>query len=152
MNWDVHIKLLLPIFLRSAKRLRRLIGGLTRITRDDCDAAEMYRDIMIEESKRIGQKMVVEELLKNEFGSGITLSEGVDKEPKIVGIDEDNRVIVGGKFEGSAPILPIVIIPSIENTDFGYDVGVTIPNGMPIDKILTTVKRFCFPGVIVKKI
>lgn len=144
MNWNRLIRLMLPIRLRRGKRLLRLICGLAGQTMTDADMAERYKEREKAEARRIGQAMVVEELLRERFGPGTTITGQENGLVQLFGheeADNDYRKQCGDGLEGA------VLITDVEGTDAGCDFRVTVPEGVDRKEVERTLRGIVMAGV-----
>lgn len=146
MDWKIFVKLLLPIRLRHGKRIQRLIGGLVGQTMTDAEIAERYKREMVATARMLGQKMVVEQVLRERYG-----------EVEIRG-QEDGRVVVFGYEtpmgdyvqlypDVSAGADAAVLITDVAGTDVGCDFVVLVPVGADIDEVRGLVRGMVMCGV-----
>lgn len=139
INWSRLIELLLPIRLRKAKRYIALIDAMLSNTIADAQRGYQYHIDMIDEHKNIGQREVIEALVRDKFGIGI----------KILG-QEDGRVVLFGK-DREVKIVgrekQIIIITSVDRTDVGCDFIVQIPEGTDADAVAAYISKFILAGI-----
>lgn len=139
INWSRLIELLLPIRLRKAKRYIALIDAMLSNTIADAQRGYQYHIDMIDEHKNIGQREVIETLVRDKFGIGI----------KILG-QEDGRVVLFGK-DREVKIVgrdkQIIIITSVDRTDVGCDFIVQIPEGADAEAVAAYISKFILAGI-----
>lgn len=120
MNWSEEI----------AKRIPEKMGG-----------AKLRKEYLKWEHKHIGQKDVLEELLEEKFGSGISI-EG----------QEDGGVIIL-RERGSAGETVVfqkkkaTVLPSVMKSDVGVDFRVVVPMGVDKEEVEAYVRRYVLAGV-----
>lgn len=139
INWSRLIELLLPIRLRKAKRYIALIDAMLSNTIADAQRGYQYHIDMIDEHKNIGQREVIEALVRDKFGIGI----------KILG-QEDGRVVLFGK-DREVKIVgrdkQVIIITSVDRTDVGCDFIVQIPEDADAEAVAAYISKFILAGI-----
>ncbi len=129
---------MIPSALRSGMRFRRLVQVLTSHTVGDAGEAEVYKESTKAEHKNIGQKMVMEGLLRDKFGEGI-----------VIAPQEGGTVRMFGKEYPYVVICPMTgtIITSVKLADVGCDFVVKVPANVSVDEVKAYVGKFVFAGV-----
>lgn len=145
MNWERLIRLMMPIRLRRGRCLQLLTGGLTEQTKTTADAAEQHKEAEKEGARRIGQKMVVEEWLRERYNTReITIRGQEDGKVVLFGVDkeEEEYVRLCGVEKTEA-----VLITSVEETDVGCDFVVVVPPGVDKQDVAIALKGVVLTGV-----
>lgn len=147
MDWERLKKLMLPIRLRHGRRLMRLLGGLAGQTETDAELARAYQESELEEARKVGQVLVVEQTLKAKYGEAVRLRGQEDGRVVLFGnqmADGDYRKICvgGGSLPGKA-----VLITDVAGTDVGCDVVVEVPEGTDEAAVRKTLDGLLLCGV-----
>lgn len=147
MDWKRLVKLMLPIRLRHGKRIQRLIGGLVGQTMTDAEIAERHKDAMIKTARMLGQKMVVEQVLRERYGDGIEIRGQEDGLVVIFGYETPAEDFVRLCPDVAAGSARAVLITDVAGTDVGCDFVVEVPPEVDTDEVRELVRGMVFAGV-----
>lgn len=146
MNWNVFIKLLLPIRYRVAKLLIAVLSALTKVARSNYDNDFAWVQNLIMELKYTSQVKSMIQLLNDKFdpiSRVIVIEDGTDGNVSIVGDVEDDidLWVMAGEDEN------IFIARNEDDTSVGDDFIVKVPSYVSCECVKMFIRRYIFAGV-----
>lgn len=143
MNWNLLIKLLLPIKLRTAKLLIALLVSMTNVTRNKYDSDFEWVQNLIKELKYTSQVKAMTMLLNDKFdpiNRQIVILDETQTNVSLWGT-ENPYIIIAGVTSN------IVLVTPQELTSVGLDFVVRVPFYANKDIVRSFIRRYIFAGV-----
>lgn len=144
MNWNLFIKLLLPIRLRLALLLIALLEALTKVTRSKYDSDLSWVQNLIIDLKYTSQVQAMVLLLNDKFdpiSRTIVIVDGTDGNVTLYSNDNLSYIKIAGESTN------VVVARNEENCTVGTDFIVKVPLYVNKDIVRLFVKRYVFAGV-----
>lgn len=144
MNWNVFLKLLLPIRLRLAALLIALLSALTACSRRRFDLDLIWVEALILDLKYTSQVLAMVKLLNDKFdptSRSIVIEDGTEGNVTLWGNENLDYVRLVNENNN------ILIVRNEEDCSVGVDFVVRVPLYVNKDNVRLFLKRYVFAGV-----